>query len=276
MVGYRTKPGLIKKNGYKPEKDPRNKLFRQVLRFVDILKPKFVIVENVPGINTLKIKYRNGHHNIISLLERGLKKRGYNFQTNIIDAKEFGVPQNRKRIFCIARKHMRLPESIIEEMKKTAAGMGRKRRNISLQAAIDKLPVLEANEGNEFIKAEPLAIDRKNIYGKFIGDRKKLLYSHFSRYHNDDDMKIIRELKQGENFRRLLERAPQTIEGRKRKVYSINNFPDKYFRLTWNTPSRTIVSHLSKDGNSFIHPVQNRSLSIREAAREAGLLSLFR
>jgi len=267
MVGYRTKPGLIKKNGYRPEKDPRNKLFRQVLRFVDILKPEFVIVENVPGINTLKIRYWNGHHNIISLLEKGLKKRGYNYQSNIIDAREFGVPQSRKRIFCIARKHKALPYSIIEEMKKTATRMGHQQEEISLKAAIGDLPPLEANAGCEVAKVEPMIKDKKTVYGKFMGNGRQILYSHFSRYHNEDDMKIIRELKQGENFRHLLERKPQTIEGRKRKVYSISNFPDKYYRLTWNAPSRTIVSHLSKDGNSFIHPDQNRSLTVREAAR---------
>jgi len=267
MVGYRTKPGLVKKNGYKPEKDPRNKLFRQVLRFVDILKPEFVVVENVPGINTLKIRYRNGHHDIISLLERGLKKRAYNYQTKILDAKAFGIPQNRKRIFCFARKHKTLPDNIIEEMDKVASRMGSKRADISLREAIGDLPPLEANTGSELVKVVPSIKDRKTIYGRFIGNRKQILYSHFSRYHNKDDMKIIRELKQGENFRHLLERAPQVIEGRKKKVYSIINFPDKYYRLAWDAPSRTIVSHLSKDGNSFIHPSQNRSISVREAAR---------
>ncbi len=267
MVGYRTKPGLVRKNGYKPEKDPRNILFKQVLRFVDILKPEFVIVENVPAINTLKIRYRTGHHDIISLLERGLKRRGYNYQTKIIDAKAFGIPQNRKRLFCLARKHKTLPDNLIDEMKQVASRMSSRLADISLRDAIGDLPPLEANAGSEIVKVEPSIGKRETTYGKFIGNKKRILYSHLSRCHNEDDMKIIRELAQGENFRHLLERAPHVIEGRKKRVYSISNFPDKYYRLAWDAPSRTIVSHLSKDGNSFIHPSQNRSISVREAAR---------
>lgn len=82
-----------------------------------------------------------------------------------------------------------------------------------------------------------------------------------------DDMRIIRELRQGENYKKLLDRAPEVVEGRKRKKYKTTNFPDKLYKLSWNFPSRTIVSNLLKDGNSFIHPKQNRSLTVREAAR---------
>lgn len=96
---------------------------------------------------------------------------------------------------------------------------------------------------------------------------QKILYNQNSRYHNVDDMKIIRKLKQGENYMYLLNRAPEVVEGRKRKTYKTTNFPDKFYRLSWNSPSRTVVSHLSNDGNSFIHPKQNRSLTVREAAR---------
>jgi len=100
-----------------------------------------------------------------------------------------------------------------------------------------------------------------------VKGNQKILYNQNSRYHNVDDMKIIRELKQGENYKRLIERAPWVIRDRRMKTYKTSNFPDKFFRLNWKYPSRTIVAHLSKDGNSFIHPKQNRSLTVREAAR---------
>ena len=57
------------------------------------------------------------------------------------------------------------------------------------------------------------------------------------------------------------------IHKRKMKIYRADNFADKFYRLKNDSPSRTIVAHLSKDGNSFIHPNQNRSLTVREAAR---------
>ena len=64
-----------------------------------------------------------------------------------------------------------------------------------------------------------------------------------------------------------LSENPEVLEGRTHKVYSTKNFTDKFYRLSGDKPCRTIVSHLSKDGNGFIHPGQNRSLTVRETAR---------
>jgi len=267
MVGYRTKPKLMKENGYTPEKDPRNKLYRQVLRFVDILEPEFVLVENVPGINSLKIKHRNKDRAIISLLEKGLEKRDYNCKILVLDAKDFGIPQKRKRIFCIARRKRTLPDNIVERMKDIAKKMGYDGGELKLKDAIEDLPPLKADDGEEVRKIQNDKITSNNYYSKFIRADGIILYNHVSRYHNVDDMKIIKKLKQGENYKNLLNRAPEVVKGRKRKIYKTSNFPDKFYRLTWDSPSRTIVSHLSKDGNSFIHPSQNRSITVREAAR---------
>ena len=49
--------------------------------------------------------------------------------------------------------------------------------------------------------------------------------------------------------------------------YRKDVFDDKYARLRGDRPSKTIVAHLAKDGNGYIHPSQTRSLTIREAAR---------
>jgi len=49
--------------------------------------------------------------------------------------------------------------------------------------------------------------------------------------------------------------------------YRRDVFDDKYARLRGDRPSKTIVAHLAKDGNAYVHPTQDRSISIREAAR---------
>jgi DNA (cytosine-5)-methyltransferase 1 len=75
-------------------------------------------------------------------------------------------------------------------------------------------------------------------------------------------------LNQGETYRQLVERLTEKFGYKPAFTkYDIKNFHDKYFRLEWEGQSKTIVSHLHKDGNSFVHPTQTRSISVREAAR---------
>jgi DNA (cytosine-5)-methyltransferase 1 len=90
-----------------------------------------------------------------------------------------------------------------------------------------------------------------------------ILWNHIARYNNELDLQLFGALQPGEDYRSLFDR----IGKRPYMRYSVDNFHDKYFRLDQNLACRTIVSHLSKDGNSFIHPTQTRTLSVREAAR---------
>ena len=124
-----------------------------------------------------------------------------------------------------------------------------------LKQAIADLPRVRPDSG-EFVVSE-------------VSDngRIRLIFNHVARYHNEDDLRIIRALRQGEKYATLVERRPDVLQGRTHKTYSTENFPDKYFRLSGDSPSRTIVAHLSKDGNGFIHPEQDRALTVREAAR---------
>ena len=55
----------------------------------------------------------------------------------------------------------------------------------------------------------------------------------------------------------------------------MDTFDDKYYRLDGTRPSKTIVAHLAKDGNGFIHPEQARSISLREGARLQGFSDAF-
>ena len=59
----------------------------------------------------------------------------------------------------------------------------------------------------------------------------------------------------------------EVLVGRAHKIYRTDSFRDRFYRMRWDQPSRTIVAHLQKDGNPFIHPSLDRSLSVREAAR---------
>ncbi|MFB0520607.1 MAG: DNA (cytosine-5-)-methyltransferase [Desulfatiglandales bacterium] len=265
-VGYRTKPGLIKEKKYKPEKDPRNTLFKEVIRFAHLLNPRCILVENVPDMERANITHYGMDRRVIELLERRLGGMGYHTATVCLDATDFGIPQKRRRLFFVASKKM-LPDKMEERLTKLAQEMKYPEPTPSLFDAIASLQALKAGEG---VQIASFAHDQdKGVsdYKEFVRNDATIIFNHVARPHNNDDMRIIEALQPGENYVALVRRMPDILNGRSHKVYTTHNFQDKFYRLRWDAPCRTIVAHLAKDGNSFIHPEQNRALTVREAAR---------
>lgn len=88
------------KNGGKQNRDQRNSLVREMLRFARIFRPKAVMMENVPGLLNKKA---------LRDLKNGLGEMGYEVQCEIKDAQFYGVPQRRKRLILLAGKKFRIP-----------------------------------------------------------------------------------------------------------------------------------------------------------------------
>lgn len=245
LVGMKTKRRLSIERGYNPATDPRNMLPLEVTRAAVQLKPEAVVMENVPAMNGHIVSH-NGRDILVSeLVAERLEEAGYRVSEPVlIDAHEIGAPQRRKRTFIIALKGSRL-------------GTG------DLAALVTK-----STEGSHHSTLRS-SIDDLTHYAT-IPPRSYTLPSfpdHVARVPNDDDLRIVSNLLPGEDYASLVERVPQVLEGRSHKTYSTTSFRDKFYRMRWDEPSRTIVAHLQKDGNSFIHPSLNRSISVREAAR---------
>ena len=84
--------------GLRDPKDPRNSLFMEYIRFVDGLKPKYFVMENVPGILTMKTAKGE---KVIDLIENEFKRIGYKVKRKKLHAADYGVPQKRKRVVFI-------------------------------------------------------------------------------------------------------------------------------------------------------------------------------
>jgi len=96
-----------------------------------------------------------------------------------------------------------------------------------------------------------------------IVNDSRVIFNHTVRYHNPRDLELYSLLKPGEDSIQILEQ-----HGREDLMrYRRDVFDDKYARLRGDRPCKTIVSHLAKDGNGYIHPRQVRSITLREAAR---------
>lgn len=265
-IGYQSKPELSREKKYEPEKDPRNSLFIEVTRIAKILDPRFILLENVPDMQHASVVYHDQNRKVLNLLKNKLRPLGYTSGVVFLDASNFGIPQRRKRLFFIAGKGVNL-NNLDEELQRIAEETGCNGSKRNLSDAMGDLPVLSAGNGEEITGFPDSGNIKGGFYEKFVMNKTGILYNHIARFHNMDDMKIIRALKRRENYTALIKRKPEVLKGRRRKIYRSDNFHDKFFRLDWKGPSRTIVSHLAKDGNSFMHPEQNRSITVRESAR---------
>jgi DNA (cytosine-5)-methyltransferase 1 len=264
-VGYRTKPALMQEKGYSPENDEKNRLFFEVIRVAHILQPRIILLENVPDMGKAKVKEGDMVAEVVHLLDQRLP--GYVSTTIALDASHYGVPQRRRRLFFVAFRRSALPE--VEEALQRIRDetWGDANLPLSLAEGICDLPPLAQGEGEQIAAMSDRTGGNENLYTYFVRSRGHVLYNHQARPHNEDDMRIIRALAEGENYVSLVHRRPDVIEGRTHKIYSLANFPDKFYRMRANEPARTIPAHLARDGNSFILPSQDRSLTVRETAR---------
>jgi DNA (cytosine-5)-methyltransferase 1 len=139
---------------------------------------------------------------------------------------------------------------------------------VGLMEAIFDLPARPAGTGVSVEGREPPDLSQDPRYRRYLTKfgifrPSRLLYQHTVRYHNPRDLELYSLLRPGEDSIHVLEQ-----HGREDLMrYRRDVFDDKYARLRTDRPCKTIVAHLAKDGNGYIHPTQVRSLSLREAAR---------
>ena len=264
-------------NGMK--NDPRNYLFEHYVKILNHFKPKFFVFENVTGLLTTNIDGIK----ILQLVFAALKK---NFKiveqpsTLLFNTANYGVPQIRKRLIIIGvRKDLDLrPEEIYESLKIThydpdmSEEDSRKlKKYVSVADAIGDLPIIHAGQ-----KIKELSYNSKesNDYLSWVrSEGETLVFDHITRTQNEKDTERYSEMAKNHwTFEQLLENRPDLNHEKKRV------FNNSYTVQFWEKPARTIIAHLSKDGNQFIHPDyrQGRSLSVREAARLQSFPDNFR
>ena len=250
--------------------DPRNYLFESYVKVLNHFMPKFFVFENVTGMLTAKI---NGEHivnKIIASLGENYKVK-FDPKMNVLNSANYGVPQIRKRVIIIGvRKDIDIePEEVYASIKKThydpempedeRQGL---KKFVTVRDAIEELPPLRPGQGKPSV---PFKYSYKNEFLKRIGsDKLDCLMDHVARNHNDMDIEIYSVMaKEHWTFQEMLEKR-EDLRHEKARV-----FGNSYTVQWWDLPSKTIIAHLYKDGNQFIHPdyKQGRTFTVREAAR---------
>ena len=244
--------------------DPRNHLYKEFVKIVSGSQPRAFIMENVKGM--------------LSVAEQVIddfNKKGYIVSYKIVNAKNYGIPQNRERIIYIGlrKDSFKNPNGVLGAI----FGQIEKNKQLSevpLESAFWGLRKLIAKkEKNDTRIDSPksglfediifLNDRRDSSYVKKINGGKipKLIYNHKARYNNNRDLLIFKLLPQGGKSDH-----PDIAH-----IMPYNNrkdiFKDKFYKLISSKPSKTITSHMKFDCHMYIHPYEARGLTPREAAR---------
>ncbi len=246
---------MARRHSKADQNDPRRFLFRAFVRAVAIIEPKIVIMENVPGIQNAA----GGKFN--ERIVQAFVRIGYHMDAVLLNAADYGVAQNRHRVFFIGvrKAAFRSPERMLERI------FNRIRRARSRQIwragdALHGLPRFRAGEGGNVVLTD--SVGRISRYAERLADEKSgLVFNHETRPHNPHDIKIYRMLRHGETAASLEERHPGIIP------YQVESFGDKYRKIHPERPAPTIPAHLHRDSNSFVHFDLPRGITPREAAR---------
>ena len=247
--------------GYRYLNDPRNQLYQNFLEFVKEFKPLYVVIENVPEI----LKAYDGvvKDEIIEKLEL----MGYKVAAASLNSAHYGVPQTRARAFFVGslNSYPSFPKPTHFGDIKSDLRFGKADHQLSLlnliespivtvKDAIADLPPL--NAGEEYIE-EKYPYPPQTNYQRLMRSGSEKLINHVARALSPTQMARVRALREGQDARDLpLELAPK-------KHYS-----GAYGRLCWDRPARTITKWVFHPGSGrFFHPTQDRTITIREAAR---------
>ena len=245
--------------------DPRNYLFENYVTVLNHFRPKFFVFENVKGILTAHPK---GVRVFPVIIDR--MRRYYDViddpKVILLNAVNYGVPHNRERVIIIGvRKDLGISPSAVYNAIKKLGNYGDKRPFFTVRDAIADLPKLSQGEGGEKINNIQTT---QNAYLSLINSSSKpygLVLNHTARRHNVKDQERYRILSshEGWQLKELQTVRPDLIH------HDPKHFGNRYTVQSYDKPGTTVVAHLFKDGNLFIHPDprQARTFTVREAAR---------
>lgn len=239
----------------KMEGDPRNYLFMQYAEYLEKYKPKMFVFENVLGLKSAK----GGHY--LEEMEKLFNNKGYQIKLFTLEAKNFNVLQNRKRIVILGwKKSINLNIPNLEEIRTEGEYI--------VNDLLKDLPILNAGEGKDrYLKYRTKTTEY--LESQALRNGIDILTQHVARPHREQDKEIYKiAVQKWDNKRERLNYndLPEQLKTHQNRT----SFFDRFKVVAADLPySQTVVAHISKDGHYYIHPdiKQNRSISIREAAR---------
>jgi DNA (cytosine-5)-methyltransferase 1 len=228
--------------------DERSSLYREYLRIVEGLRPRWVVLENVTGMTSA------GQGQAVHAILEGLRAQGYRVNAQILKAEEYGVPQERRRLVFLGNRtgdDVYFPEP--------THGPNLKPFN-TVWDAIGDLPPLENGEDKGVL---PYPGAPETEYQRLMRDGCSVVLNHSASRLSKVNEARMRHIPQGGSWRDIpFELLPAGMKRAKRSDHT-----KRYGRLRWDGLSSTILTKCDIHWGAYIHPAQNRSITVREAAR---------
>lgn len=233
--------------------DPNNLLVKRFLDYCERMKPKAILMENVA-------EFRNGFSKRFSdEINERLNKAGYAVTSAVLNAAEYGIPQKRRRAFFWAFRGSSAPSiPMPTHIDKPKQQLGFETNNfVSVWDAIGDLPSLQHGQGDEICE---YACDPFSEYQKARRNPSGQVRNHIARELRPLQYARLAALQPGQGIKDLPENL--RVKG---------GYSGAYGRLTKDGVAPTITRWVFHPGSGrWGHPVDLRTLTIREAARIQG------
>lgn len=249
--------------------DPRNKLFKDYVRFLDEFQPSAFVLENVPGLLSI------AEGKIFDQILQELKSLGYEVTYRILFAAHYGVPQERWRLIILGS---RLGEIQLPSPTHYAKGVANFRGGrtltfqigeaegkwlhpfVSVGEAIGDLPRLAMGEGNERVNYNKAA---NNPFAKTIRNSEGFTFNHYASKLATQNIERMRYVKPGGSWRDI----PHELLPAGMKKARKSDHTKRYGRLTKSGLAGTVMTKCDPHWGAVFLPDQDRALTVREAAR---------
>jgi DNA (cytosine-5)-methyltransferase 1 len=228
--------------------DERSSLYREYLRLVAGLCPSWVVLENVTGMTSA------GGGAAVAAIMEGLRNLGYEVEAKILRAEEYGVPQQRRRLVFIGNR-LGLPI----EYPTPTHGPGL-RPFVTIADAISDLPPLSnGQEQGNFL----YGVEAQSGYQDELRCGSNNVNNHAAARLSRINLNRLKHIPQGGSWRDIpFDLLPEGMKRAKRSDHT-----KRYGRLHWNGLASTILTKCDPHWGAYFHPDQDRTITVREAAR---------
>ena len=237
VIGGQPCQGFSQKGKRKTINDERNFLFKHYVEVVKFVKPKYFVMENVPNLLTAEKGF------FLNEIKGLFKGYGYSIRYGVLNAADYGVPQNRRRAIIIG-KYLATPPELPLPCK----------QKVTIWDAISDLAYLESGEG-EF--EQEYRNSPKSDYEKKMRKGSKILYNHMATKHSALAL---------ERLSLIPPNAGKEILPKEHITKSV--YSGTWSRMKQNDVAVTITTRFdTPSSGKFTHPFLNRAITVREAAR---------